>query len=206
MGIVLIFQSEIVLGSYFIWIAAVFDFLDGFAARALKSYSDVGKELDSLADIVSFGVLPGMIMFLLISSFNPSIPLQYLAFTIPAFAALRLAKFNVDDSQSEEFRGLPTPAAALTVSSFPFIINGNVFEGLNEGVILTVVTLIIAILMIAPITLISLKFKDLKWDNNKYRFIFAVGSIILLIIWKLYAFPLIVIFYLLVSIFSSRER
>ncbi|HQS50964.1 MAG TPA: CDP-diacylglycerol--serine O-phosphatidyltransferase, partial [Daejeonella sp.] len=126
LGIVFAFQGNLIWASYAIVIAAVFDFFDGMLARLLKAYSDIGKELDSLADMVSFGVLPSVIIYQLFA-LSPQIDfgadwLSFSAFIIAVFSALRLAKFNIDTRQSENFIGLPTPANALLIASFPLII------------------------------------------------------------------------------------
>ncbi|OZA56958.1 MAG: CDP-diacylglycerol--serine O-phosphatidyltransferase, partial [Sphingobacteriales bacterium 39-40-5] len=123
LGIVFAFQGNLIWASYAIVIAAVFDFFDGMLARLLKAYSDIGKELDSLADMVSFGVLPSVIIYQLFA-LSPQIDfgadwLSFSAFIIAVFSALRLAKFNIDTRQSENFIGLPTPANALLIASFP---------------------------------------------------------------------------------------
>ena len=118
-GLVYAFNGNLVYASYAIWIAAIFDFLDGFSARMLKVSSPIGKELDSLADMVTFGVLPSVILFQMIGN-QPYEYLSYGAFILALFSALRLAKFNVDTEQTTTFIGMPTPAAAFFVSGLPF--------------------------------------------------------------------------------------
>ena len=118
-------EGNLLFSAYCIFIAAVFDFFDGFAARLLHAKSDIGEQLDSLADVVSFGVAPGFIMFHMIKlslglDFESSLP--FFGFIIPLFSALRLAKFNVDENQTDSFIGIPTPAVALLIASFPLII------------------------------------------------------------------------------------
>ena len=127
-GIGLAFKGELVFASYMVGLAAILDFMDGMLARLLNAKSKFGKELDSLADLISFGVLPGFIMFSLLDMcFNESggwvsyIP--FIAFLIPVFSALRLAKFNTDHRQSDYFIGIPTPANAIFISSIPLILN-----------------------------------------------------------------------------------
>jgi CDP-diacylglycerol--serine O-phosphatidyltransferase len=118
-GLVFAFDGNLIYASYAIWIAAIFDFFDGFSARMLNVSSPIGKELDSLADMVTFGVLPSMILYQMIES-HPIPNLGYGAFILALFSALRLAKFNVDTRQSTTFIGMPTPAAAFFVSGLPF--------------------------------------------------------------------------------------
>src|ERR1700712_2095160 len=128
-GIVFAFQGELIVAAYAIFLSAIFDFFDGLASRVLKSYSGIGKDLDSLADMVSFGVLPAVIMYQLFLEAhqinNVSTYLNFIAFLIPVFSALRLAKFNVDTRQAEHFIGMPTPANAILIASFPIIIGHN---------------------------------------------------------------------------------
>src|SRR6201992_858548 len=126
-GIVLAFKGELIGASYAIFLSAIFDFFDGLASRVLKSFSGIGKDLDSLADMVSFGVLPAVIMYQLFLEAHQidkvSSWLNFAAFLIPVFSALRLAKFNVDTRQAENFIGLPTPANAILIASFPIILD-----------------------------------------------------------------------------------
>src|ERR1700742_2013368 len=128
-GIVFAFQGELIRASYAIFLSAIFDFFDGLASRVLQSYSGIGKDLDSLADLVSFGFLPAAILYQLflqspqINNISPY--LNFIPFAIVIFSALRLAKFNVDTRQAEIFIGLPTPANAILIASFPLIIQQN---------------------------------------------------------------------------------
>src|SRR5476651_291942 len=126
-GIVFAFSGNPVFAAYCIFLAAIFDFFDGFASRVLQSFSGIGKDLDSLADMVSFGFLPAAIMYQLFLQ-APQIEgvsqyLNFIAFLIPVFSALRLAKFNTDERQTEIFIGLPTPANAILIASLPFILD-----------------------------------------------------------------------------------
>lgn len=206
LGIIFLFQDKIILSSYLIWIAAILDFFDGFFARILKAYSPMGKELDSLADMVSFGVLPSLILFVLIESSTSNIFLPYFALLMAAFSALRLANFNIDTRQLETFIGLPTPANAIFISSLPLIIS---YDELNFGTylqnvwVLLIITILFSILLIAELPLFSLKFKNYKWDNNKIRFSFLVFSTLLIISFKILAIPFIIIFYIFISLIEK---
>lgn len=206
LGIILLFQDKVIYAAYLIWLAAILDFFDGFFARILKSYSPIGKELDSLADMVSFGILPSFIMYWMILQRSPGNYLPFLALMMAIFSALRLAKFNIDERQTENFIGLPTPANAIFISSLPLIINlENTYIHnllLNEWV-LGIITIIFSFLLVAELPLFSLKFKDYKWSNNKVRFSFLGASIILLLIFKIVALPLIIILYILISILEK---
>lgn len=196
-GIVFSFRGEQEISVYLIWLALLFDFGDGMAARLLNVKSDIGKELDSLADSVTFGVLPGVMMFHMISEKTINDYLPFLAFIIPILSAIRLAKFNVDTRQEENFIGLPTPANALFISSLIFFID------LLPLWSLLIVTIIFSLLLIAEIPLFSLKFKTLRWSGNEIRIIFVILSIVLLAILKLAALPFIIVGYILLSLVSN---
>lgn len=211
LGIVFAFQGNLIWASYAILIAAMFDFFDGMLARLLKAYSDIGKELDSLADMVSFGVLPSVIIYQLFA-LSPQIDfgltwLSFSAFIIAVFSALRLAKFNIDTRQSENFVGLPTPANALLIASFPLIIgdSSTYFAGfiLNQW-FLAIFSLVMSLLLVAEVPLISLKFKSLQFKENLLRYILIISSVLLLLFLKFEAVPIIIIIYFLISLVQFR--
>jgi CDP-diacylglycerol---serine O-phosphatidyltransferase len=183
-----------------ILVAAVFDFFDGFAARMLKAYSPMGKELDSLADMVSFGFAPGMIVFSLLSEININEWLPYLAFIIPVFSALRLAKFNIDERQTSSFIGMPTPANAIfwagMAFSFTSFLVGNVW-------ILIALTVAFSYLLVAEIPMFALKVKNLAWKDNQIQYIFLIVTIGLLVVFQLNAFAPIIGWYILLSIITA---
>ncbi len=209
MGIIMLFQNNLVYASYLIWLAALLDFFDGFFARLLKAYSPMGKELDSLADMVSFGVLPSLILFMLIKESTTNIYLPFLALIMAAFSALRLANFNIDQRQSETFIGLPTPANAIFISSLPIIIYyQDMFFSLylmNVWVLLFI-TLVFSFLLVAELPLFSLKFKNYKWSENKIRFSFLIISILVLLFFKIIAVPIIIVLYIIVSLIQNSTR
>ena len=160
---------------------AVCDFCDGLAARALKAYSPMGKELDSLADMVTFGVAPAMIMYRFQAEANF---LVYLPLLIAVFSGLRLAKFNIDTRQSENFIGLATPSCALICGSL--IYTSEIYPALHdfltaESYIVPMLSLVLCYLLVCEIPMFSFKFKSLKWEENKSRFIFLALSAILAI-------------------------
>lgn len=224
-GIALVFSGKIACASYLIYAAAIFDFFDGFAARMLKANSAIGKDLDSLADMVTFGVLPGMMLMQLFLSVNPGYRLDesltlyqqvlpYAGMIVIIFSALRLAKFNNDTRQSESFVGMPTPANALLISAFPFIIQSylakegmdrnNVLENLIYQIFNTpsayiIFCLTMSYLLVAELPLFALKFKNFNWADNKYSFSLLIISIILLAWIKIAALPVIIVLYLLLS-------
>ena len=219
LSIIFILSGNIIAASWLILAAMVFDFLDGFVARALKAYSELGKELDSLADLVSFGVAPGLIIYRFLSSsigtgsqsvFNFSEPTSYVLFLIPAImpvcAALRLAKFNLDTTQTNSFKGLPTPANALAVITF---VIGGYFSGssfisafMASPVWLTILSLFLSIMMVTRIPLLSLKFKDLKIKGNEGRYILIILCAAIISIFGIGSIPVIIPLYIFVSLLS----
>ena len=213
LGIVFAFQGNLTWASYAIVIAAILDFFDGMLARLLKAYSEIGKELDSLADVVSFGVLPSMIIYHLFAlSPQPGIHstwLSFSAFVIAVFSALRLAKFNIDTRQSENFIGLPTPASALLIASFPLIIaESNTYfpDFILNSWFLLIFSLTISMLLVAEVPLISLKFKTLDLKENMLKYILIITSLLLLLFLKFEAVPIIIIVYFMVSLIQFRRQ
>lgn len=215
-SVVFTFQGNLMLASWFIGLAAIFDFMDGMAARLLHAKSAIGVQLDSLADMVSFGVAPGVIVFQLMTlSYNIPFayfmeinPLAFLAFLIPVFSALRLAKFNIDERQTEAFIGLPTPADALFFASLPLVMyqgHENDLENVNRIVqsfwFLMPATVIFSGLMVSEIPLMSLKFKNFSFTDNKARFLLISIALILLLLLGYIALPLIVVVYIAISMF-----
>lgn len=198
LGILLV-NTNPATSAYIVWIACVFDFFDGFAARALKHSSPIGKELDSLADMVSFGVLPSLVIFTAMERIDPGNPLAYSAFLIAACSALRLAKFNIDENQKDSFIGLPTPASALLLTGLTFLDwPFTLLTGAFYGVMFTGV--IVALLLVSPLNLFALKFKNFSWADNKLRFTFVVLAVLLLV-WKQAAgVPLAILLYIALSL------
>lgn len=185
--------------AYFVWMALLFDFLDGYAARTLKVNSALGKELDSLADVVSFGLLPSVLIYSLIKEQTVSFFVPLVAFVIVICSALRLARFNIDETQTDSFKGLPTPANALFLTGLPFLPSG-VKDFLFQPAPLVVVAIAFSLLLVSRVDLFALKFKDFSWAGNKLQFTFLAVSVILLVILKFAAIPLIIIFYILLSL------
>jgi len=227
-AIVSAFNGNLVLSGYLVLIAAVLDFFDGFFARLLKVISPIGKELDSLADVVTFGVVPGIVMFQMISNSNSNLAMylsvmhsgawyetpipgyvSYIAFAITLFSALRLAKFNVDPSQSDNFIGVPTPANAILICSLPLVIDQITPQEIDMSMAITAafsfvshsvpneflplivlhnsyfligITILMSYLLISSISLFALKFKNYSWTDNKIRYLFLIISLILFIV------------------------
>ncbi|MEI6173774.1 MAG: CDP-alcohol phosphatidyltransferase family protein [Bacteroidota bacterium] len=222
-SITLMFKGDYVYGSLFIFIAGLFDFLDGNAARILKAHSELGKQLDSLADMVSFGVAPGIMVFQMISAHcNGSCNLlermqiaPYFAMLIPICSALRLAKFNIDLRQEVNFIGLPTPANAFFFASIPLVlfVQPHLFslihldflvQFFSNTRILTILAVFFSYLLISEFKIFSMKFKSLAWKGNQLRYIFLIISVILIALFFLSAIPVIIILYILMSIFFQH--
>jgi CDP-diacylglycerol--serine O-phosphatidyltransferase len=206
-------SQSLIYAPYLIFIAVFFDFADGFAARLLKINSEIGKQLDSLADGVSFGIAPGIIGFQLmllglhtnITAINVSDAFFLVtAVFIPVFSVLRLAKFNIDYRQSTEFIGLPTPASAVFISSLALIAfnsdNGFVRDFILMPGLLAIIFIIDSLLMISNLRLFALKFKSLSFSENFIQYLFLGISAIMFILFRFYALPLIIILYILLSL------
>ena len=209
------------MASLFIGLAGVVDFLDGFVARIFKAHSEMGKQLDSLADLVSFGVAPGLILYQFLrlsfakeeNGLDVSLLWLVPVFILPAAAAWRLAKFNLDPGQEFSFRGMPTPAIGLLVASFPLIYfasHGSASQEwltdllLNKWFIYAVV-LILSALMVSSLPLMSLKFKDYSFRNNLPKYLLAAIAIASIIILQWLAVPVIIIAYVLVSLLFKNK-
>lgn len=213
----------------FMWVAiGIFlDFWDGFAARVLKAQSPMGLQLDSLADMVTSGVVPGLIMFQMIfeiavnrlESMEMNLQQQnfylgilpYVGFIITLASAYRLAKFNVDTRQTDSFIGLPTPANALFIMSLPLILShsdgdGFVFDILSNPFILAGICLLSAFLLNSNIRLFSLKIKHFDWETHKTQVIFLVVSAVGLAVLQYAAIPLIIILYVVLSLITAKQR
>ena len=208
--------EKIAMGSLFIFAAGIIDFLDGFVARLFRAPSQMGKQLDSLADVVSFGVAPGLILyqFLRISfagqtnGLDVSIGALLPAFIIPCAAAWRLAKFNIDDGQQYTFKGVPTPAAGITIASLPLIVHYQQFNLqqilFNQWLIYGIIVLLAA-LMVSNIGIMSLKFKNGTLRNNAPKIIIAAFAIVAAVALKWVAIPVILLAYVIVSLaFKNR--
>jgi CDP-diacylglycerol---serine O-phosphatidyltransferase len=203
--------EKITWGCLFIFMAAVVDFLDGFVARLFKASSEMGKQLDSLADVVSFGVAPGLIMYQLLrisfakeeDGLDTSVVWILPALLIPCAAAWRLAKFNIDTEQQYSFKGLPTPAAGLFVASLPLIIHFGQF-GLQLWLInqwiLYVIIILLSYLMVSNLPLMGLKFKDFTVKNNLPKFILLAIAIISAVVLKWVAIPVTMLAYVALSL------
>ncbi|SFG51759.1 CDP-diacylglycerol--serine O-phosphatidyltransferase [Pontibacter chinhatensis] len=209
------FKGELVITAYLVGLAAVFDFLDGMVARLIGAYSEIGKQLDSLADVVSFGVVPGAILFILLQRADASffgIPVEsfaFFGFVVTIFSALRLAKFNIDTRQTDSFIGLPTPACTLLVASLPLILETTdgllAYEIILNPVVLVTLTVILSYLLVAELPLFALKFKNFTWQDNAIRFVFLGLSVLLVVLLQYAAIPFIILLYVLLSVIKRAS-
>ena len=202
-AIIVAMENRLELAAIMVIIASLFDFCDGLVARLLHVKSDIGKELDSLSDVVSFGVAPAIIIYQLyfhVGTFTLnklSINIAVLLFPMlyACFAALRLAKFNIDTRQTENFRGLPTPGGAYVLISLPFFPS---FE--YSFILINTIIITLCYLMVSNIPLFSLKFKNLKLKENIFRYMLLFISIILIALLQFKAIPFIIFVYIVLSI------
>lgn len=211
---VMAFEARYELAFAFIILSAVFDFFDGMLARLLNAPSPIGKELDSLADDVSFGVAPALMVFTFLKEPALAYPafltgvrdfIPYLAFLIAVFSGLRLAKFNVDERQTSSFIGLPTTAnapfwGALIVGGKDFLL-GNV-----NALWILLLVVIFSLLLVSELPMFSLKFKNLSWQDNKIRFIFLIVCAPLFIFLGISGFAAVIVWYLILSFFTRKSK
>lgn len=208
LGVIYAIQGDLVTSAFFVLAGVVFDFFDGFIARKLDLQSDLGLQLDSLADMITSGLVPGIFMFSLLKmSLNPSWPfwdiIPYFGLLITLSSAYRLANFNIS-SQKTYFVGLPTPANTLLVLSFPLILKFQGSELWNSIILcplfLVTITLLTSFLLNAKLKLLSLKFKTFDFKQNIEKYLLLSFSVLLLAFFKWGAIPLVVFFYIILSI------
>ena len=216
MGVIFTFQGALNIAFYLMLAAAVCDFLDGFAARMLKAYSDMGKELDSLADLISFGLLPSLMLHRRLAEGGMTGFWSYLPLVICLFSALRLAKYNVDTRQGENFLGLPTPACAMWCGSLIYAADNGVMSMaglLHDRYLILIASVVLALLLISEIPMFSMKFKKGS-EYNKIRIyfiaiavLFAIATFVLKINWSyiiLVTFTAYILQNVLTALFSLR--
>ncbi len=210
--------EKLSIASYFILAAAVVDFLDGFVARLFKATSEMGKQLDSLADVVSFGVAPSVILYQLLrisfikeeNGLETSMVWLLPAFIVACAGAYRLARFNIDSSQSFGFKGVPIPAVGLLIASFPLILHfENSLISINEWLtnkwVLYVIIALVSWLMISTLPLMALKFKDLSVKNNIPKIILLVIAIVAAFFLQWLAVPTTFIAYIILSLLFKQQ-
>lgn len=205
-GVVFAFKGQLEVAAYAVLISGIFDFFDGFLARLLHVKSTIGKELDSLADMVSFGFLPGVVMFKLLEQSNNTFEyLPYAGFLITIFSALRLAKFNIDTRQTEDFIGLNTPMNTLFIVSLPFIQRDHP-ELIGSTLLLVCLSVLMSTLLISEIRIFSLKFGTIAWADNKIKFVFLIISAVLIAFLKFAAIPFVLILYIFSSLIHFKNN
>ncbi|WP_273274897.1 CDP-alcohol phosphatidyltransferase family protein [Maribacter polysiphoniae] len=223
--------NQLELAAFFVFLGIIFDFFDGMAARILNVKSELGLQLDSLADVITSGLVPGIVMFQLLAmsmngGWNVSLssqaahdtfwvglkvaPLPFLGFVITLASAYRLAKFNIDENQTSSFIGLPTPANALLILSLPLILlyqNNDILNSiiLNQWFLIGM-TILSAYLLNSKIELFALKFKNWNFKDNSQRYIFLIVSLVLLLTMKYLAIPAIIVFYILSSAVGNVSK
>ena len=225
-GILLLLNGKITEASLCIGAALIVDFFDGFVARLLHVSSPIGKELDSLADVVSFGILPGIMLTFMIASITYEIPYEriseinlfeqssfsfyVLLGTLPAmFSAVRLAKFNLDTRQSDRFFGVPTPSNAMIVASFNLIAidpASVLFPLVSNLYFICGYCILMSYLLIAELPLMALKFKDFTWKKNQYRYLLIITSVALLIVLQKESILLIMAAFVLLSLLQNKSE
>ncbi len=205
-------SEQMWLASLFIGLAAVIDFFDGFVARLFNATSDMGKQLDSLADVVSFGVAPSMIMYQFLrmsfvssqSSVNTSVWLFVPAFIIAAAGAYRLARFNIDTSQSDGFKGVPIPAVGILIASLPLIYwnatNEIIINTITNKWFLYALIILVSTLMVSKLPLIALKFKNISLKDNVPKYVLIIVAVISAFIFNWLAVPIVFIAYIILSL------
>jgi CDP-diacylglycerol--serine O-phosphatidyltransferase len=217
-------MSFVQFAPWLILLAAVFDFLDGFAARLLNAYSEIGKQLDSLADIVSFGVAPGILAFQLMkialnchsweALFTGVNATQWaymaVAVLIPVFSAIRLAKFNIDTRQTSSFIGLPTPASAILIASVAYVVlnthNWTLINVLLNKNMLLFIIIADAILMVSNLKMFSFKIKSASFKDSWVQYLFLLSSVIVLAIYQFFGLPLVIALYIVFSVVYSLTQ
>lgn len=197
---------------FFVCLGIFLDFFDGFFARLFKVSSPLGLQLDSLADMVTSGLVPGFVMFLMLSncSYGAENWIAYLGFIITLGSCYRLANFNIDTRQTDSFIGLPTPANALFILSLPLVLKHTSFETIHSLLqnqwFLLAITGLSAYILNAEIPLFSLKIKEFSFAKNKLQIVFLTASVVLLVAFQYLGIPLIILLYVLLSILNNRTK
>lgn len=195
-------------------ISLVLDFFDGFVARALKANSNLGVQLDSLADMVSFGLVPGLTMFKILEPFGNDLlgftlpfEIKYFGLLITLFSCLRLAIFNLDEDQKYYFKGLNTPSNTILIFGLYYAFRQEEIFGhlLNNSLLMIILTILSSWLLISPIKMIAMKFKSMKLQDNYPKIALLLGAIIILVIFKTVGIPLVIIYYILLSLIFQKQ-
>lgn len=204
-GIVCAFKYPEIPTAYFVWVGFLFDVLDGLAARILRAQSKLGGELDSLSDIVTFGVLPSIVLYQMLVPLTSSGIIPFLAGSIAVFSAYRLAKFNIDENQTNSFIGLPTPANALFITGLPLITSGAVNEFLHESWAVLLIVGIFSYLLVCSRNFFSYKMKNYTWADNKFKYTFLLSSILFILFFNVSAISYVMLFYVFSSLITKKN-
>ncbi|MCT4696928.1 MAG: CDP-diacylglycerol--serine O-phosphatidyltransferase [Candidatus Cardinium sp.] len=209
-GTLLALKGELVYAAYSIYIGAFLDFLDGFTAKLLHAQSALGKQLDALADLITFGMLPSSILYMLITTYETCPYRPYAALCMVVFSALRLARFNVDPKQADQFTGLATTANALLVATLPIILKRalypNLVNGLTQPLVLPLLTLLLSYLLVAPIPFIALKFQGFAWQTNQARYCFILLGMLCIVAMHVEGLFLSIGLYILYALCKAKIR
>lgn len=209
--------QTVTLVMIFMIISLVADFLDGMVARLLKQSSPIGGELDSLADCISFGMVPGLMLFAMLNNLSSDFifenenlnisALSLIALLVPAFSALRLAKFNLDEDQTTYFKGLATPSNTLFIFSIfsLYYTNGKIISPEIDTYLLIAISIVFSILLIVDLPLFAFKFKGFGWQENNYKYIFLIITIALLALFQISAIPFVILLYVIISILFRKK-
>ena len=213
-GVIQLLAGNYQITAICIIVSLILDFFDGFIARAMKSNSNLGAQLDSLADMVSFGLLPGIVMYKALEPFGNQIfgmelpfEIKYFGIFITLFSCLRLAIFNLDEEQTYYFKGLNTPSNTILIFGlyYAFLENGN-FQFLFENPLLMVIfTIISSWILVSPIKMIAMKFKSMKLEDNYPKIALLIGAVLILIIFKTIGIPLVILYYILISLIFQKQ-
>lgn len=213
-GVIQLLAGNYQITAICIIVSLILDFFDGFIARALKSNSNLGAQLDSLADMVSFGLLPGIVMYKALEPFGTEIfgielpfEIKYFGLFITLFSCLRLAIFNLDEEQTYYFKGLNTPSNTILIFGlyYAFLENGS-FQFIFENPLLMVIfTIISSWILVSPIKMIAMKFKSMKLEDNYPKIALLIGALLILIIFKTVGIPLVILYYILISLIFQKQ-
>ncbi len=217
LGVIAALEHNLIAAGFFVISGIFFDFFDGFAARLLQVKSELGKQLDSLADLITSGLVPGLVVFSLLNEQRDSVmvllsnnPIPFIGLLIPVAAAYRLANFNIDSRQEDGFIGLPTPASALLVLSVPFMLAYPTIPGLEPYLsapnFLIGLSVFCAVVMNAPLPLFSLKFSSFGWQENKLRYLFLAVGLFWMALWLFTGLAFLILSYVLSGFFKTNRR
>lgn len=213
-GVIQLLAGNYQITAICIIVSLILDFFDGFIARAMISNSNLGAQLDSLADMVSFGLLPGIVMYKALEPFGTEIfgielpfEIKYFGLFITLFSCLRLAIFNLDEEQTYYFKGLNTPSNTILIFGlyYAFLENGS-FQFIFENPLLMVIfTIISSWILVSPIKMIAMKFKSMKLEDNYPKIALLIGALLILIIFKTVGIPLVILYYILISLIFQKQ-